>query len=55
VIYVAIKHQISDPAAFQERGKKVHENLPAGVRALQFFPKADVSKAEALTTWAEAY
>lgn len=47
-MYVAIKHQITDPAAFQERGKQVLENLPAGVRALQFFPKEDLSTAVCL-------
>ena len=46
-MYVAIKHTIADPEAFQERGRKVTsaENLPAGVKPLQFFPKPDLSTA----------
>ncbi|MDQ3459961.1 MAG: DUF4242 domain-containing protein [Deinococcota bacterium] len=49
-MYVAIKHQITDPTAFQERGKGVTaaENLPQGVRPLQFFPKEDLSTAVCL-------
>ena len=49
-MYVAIKHQIKNPAEFQERGKAVlkPENLPAGIKPIQFLPKPDLSTAVCL-------
>jgi hypothetical protein len=46
-MFVAIEHEIHDPARFQECAEQVFP-LPAGLHVHQFFPATDLSKAVCL-------
>lgn len=49
-MYVVIKHEIQDADAFQTRGQEMSQQLPDGVRPLQFFPEETFRQAVCL--WA---